>query len=553
MAKKQKLKIIPLGGLNEIGKNMTVFEYGDDILLVDCGMAFPEDEMLGIDIVIPDITYLQKNADKLRAIVLTHAHEDHIGSLPYVLRELPVPVYGTRLALGIVANRLKEHGVEGDLRNVNAGQTIKVGAFSVEFIHSNHSIPDATALAIHTPVGVVVHTGDFKIDCTPIDGDMIDLGRLAQLGKKGVLALLSDSTNAERSGYSMSESTVGKSFEEFFRTAGDRRIIVATFASNIHRIQQIFDAAVRYGRKVAISGRSMENIVNVAMELEYIHVPEGVLIGIDQIRRYPDNKIVIITTGSQGETMSALYRMAFSEHRKVEIGPSDLIVISASPIPGNEKLVSRVINELLKKGAQVVYESLADVHVSGHASQEELKLMISLVKPKFFVPVHGEQRHLLQHAELAKLLGWDSSNIFIMDIGKVLELDRHSAKINGTVPSGRVLVDGLGVGDVGNIVLRDRKHLSEDGLIVLVLGLSGEDRELVSGPEIVSRGFVYVRESENLMDDIKEVVLNSVADAKRRGLSDYNGIKNLVRADLSDHLYQKTKRKPMILPIIMEV
>ncbi|MBQ1936032.1 MAG: ribonuclease J, partial [Clostridia bacterium] len=393
MAKKQKLKIIPLGGLNEIGKNMTVFEYGDDILLVDCGMAFPEDEMLGIDIVIPDITYLQKNASKLRAIVLTHAHEDHIGSLPYVLRELHVPVYGTRLALGIVANRLKEHGIAGDLRNVNAGQTIKVGAFSVEFIHSNHSIPDATALAIHTPVGVVVHTGDFKIDCTPIDGDMIDLGRLAQLGKKGVLALLSDSTNAERSGYSMSESTVGKSFEEFFRTAGDRRIIVATFASNIHRIQQIFDAAVRYDRKVAISGRSMENIVNVAMELEYIHVPEGVLIGIDQIRRYPDNKIVIITTGSQGETMSALYRMAFSEHRKVEIGPSDLIVISASPIPGNEKLVSRVINELLKKGAQVVYESLADVHVSGHASQEELKLMISLVKPKFFIPVHGEQRH----------------------------------------------------------------------------------------------------------------------------------------------------------------
>ncbi len=553
MAKKQKLKIIPLGGLNEIGKNMTVFEYGDDILLVDCGMAFPEDEMLGIDIVIPDITYLQKNADKLRAIVLTHAHEDHIGSLPYVLRELHVPVYGTRLALGIVANRLKEHGIAGDLRNVNAGQTIKVGAFSVEFIHSNHSIPDATALAIHTPVGIVVHTGDFKIDCTPIDGDMIDLGRLAQLGRKGVLALLSDSTNAERSGYSMSESTVGKSFEEFFRTAGDRRIIVATFASNIHRIQQIFDAAVRYDRKVAISGRSMENIVNVAMELEYIHVPEGVLIGIDQIRRYPDNKIVIITTGSQGETMSALYRMAFSEHRKVEIGPSDLIVISASPIPGNEKLVSRVINELLKKGAQVVYESLADVHVSGHASQEELKLMISLVKPKYFIPVHGEQRHLLQHAELAKMLGWDSANIFIMDIGKVLELDRRSAKLNGTVPSGRVLVDGLGVGDVGNIVLRDRKHLSEDGLIVLAMGLTGEERELVSGPEIVSRGFVYVRESENLMDDIKEVVLHSLADAQRRGLTDYNGIKNLVRGDLSDYLYQKTKRKPMILPIIMEV
>ncbi|MBO4954151.1 MAG: ribonuclease J [Clostridia bacterium] len=553
MAKKQKLKIIPLGGLNEIGKNMTVFEYGDDILLVDCGMAFPEDEMLGIDIVIPDITYLQKNADKLRAIVLTHAHEDHIGSLPYVLRELHVPVYGTRLALGIVANRLKEHGIAGDLRNVNAGQTIKVGAFSVEFIHSNHSIPDATALAIHTPVGIVVHTGDFKIDCTPIDGDMIDLGRLAQLGKKGVLALLSDSTNAERSGYSMSESTVGKSFEEFFRTAGDRRIIVATFASNIHRIQQIFDAAVRYDRKVAISGRSMENIVNVAMELEYIHVPDGVLIGIDQIRRYPDNKIVIITTGSQGETMSALYRMAFSEHRKVEIGPSDLIVISASPIPGNEKLVSRVINELLKKGAQVVYESLADVHVSGHASQEELKLMISLVKPKYFIPVHGEQRHLLQHAELAKMLGWDSSHIFIMDIGKVLELDRRSAKLNGTVPSGRILVDGLGVGDVGNIVLRDRKHLSEDGLIVLAMGLSGEERELVSGPEIVSRGFVYVRESENLMDDIRAVVLHSLADAQRRGLTDYNGIKNLVRGDLADYLYQKTKRKPMILPVIMEV
>ena len=553
MAKKQKLKIIPLGGLNEIGKNMTVFEYGNDILLVDCGMAFPEDEMLGIDIVIPDITYLQKNADRVRAIVLTHAHEDHIGSLPYVLKELHVPVYGTRLALGIVANRLKEHGVDGDLRNVNAGQTIKVGAFSVEFIHSNHSIPDATALAIHTPVGIVVHTGDFKIDCTPIDGDMIDLGRLAQLGKKGVLALLSDSTNAERSGYSMSEKTVGKSFEEFFRIAEDRRIIVATFASNIHRIQQIFDAAVRYDRKVAISGRSMENIVNVAMELDYIHVPEGVLIGIDQIRRYPDNKIVIITTGSQGETMSALYRMAFSEHRKVEIGPHDLIVISASPIPGNEKLVSRVINELLKKGAQVVYESLADVHVSGHASQEELKLMISLVKPKYFIPVHGEQRHLLQHAELAKMLGWESKNIFVLDIGKVLELDRRSAKVNGNVPSGRVLVDGLGVGDVGSTVLRDRKHLSEDGLIVLVMGLSSENHDLVSGPEIVSRGFVYVRESEYLMDDIKTVALDALEAANRRGLTDYTAIRNAVRGALSDYLYQKTKRKPMILPIIMEV
>ncbi len=553
MARKQKLKIIPLGGLNEIGKNMTVFEYGNDILLVDCGMAFPEDEMLGIDIVIPDITYLQKNADRVRAIVLTHAHEDHIGSLPYVLKELHVPVYGTRLALGIVANRLKEHGVDGDLRNINAGQTIKVGAFSVEFIHSNHSIPDATALAIHTPVGIVVHTGDFKIDCTPIDGDMIDLGRLAQLGKKGVLALLSDSTNAERSGYSMSERTVGKSFEEFFRIAEDRRIIVATFASNIHRIQQIFDAAVRYDRKVAISGRSMENIVNVAMELDYIHVPEGVLIGIDQIRRYPDNKIVIITTGSQGETMSALYRMAFSEHRKVEIGPHDLIVISASPIPGNEKLVSRVINELLKKGAQVVYESLADVHVSGHASQEELKLMISLVKPKYFIPVHGEQRHLLQHAELAKMLGWSSKDIFVLDIGKVLELDRRSAKVNGNVPSGRVLVDGLGVGDVGSTVLRDRKHLSEDGLIVLVLGLSSETHDLVSGPEIVSRGFVYVRESENLMDDIKTVSVEALENANRRGLNDYTAIRNAVRGALSDYLYQKTKRKPMILPIIMEV
>ena len=552
MAKKQKLKIIPLGGLNEIGKNMTVFEYGNDILLVDCGMAFPEDEMLGIDIVIPDITYLQKNADRVRAIVLTHAHEDHIGSLPYVLKELHVPVYGTRLALGIVANRLKEHGVDGDLRNVNAGQTIKVGAFSVEFIHSNHSIPDATALAIHTPVGIVVHTGDFKIDCTPIDGDMIDLGRLAQLGKKGVLALLSDSTNAERSGYSMSEKTVGKSFEEFFRNAEDRRIIVATFASNIHRIQQIFDAAVRYDRKVAISGRSMENIVNVAMELDYIHVPEGVLIGIDQIRRYPDDKIVIITTGSQGETMSALYRMAFSEHRKVEIGPHDLIVISASPIPGNEKLVSRVINELLKKGAQVVYESLADVHVSGHASQEELKLMISLVKPKYFIPVHGEQRHLLQHAELAKMLGWTSQNIFVLDIGKVLELDRRSAKVNGSVPSGRVLVDGLGVGDVGSTVLRDRKHLSEDGLIVLAMGLSAENHDLVSGPEIVSRGFVYVKESENLMDDIKAVALEALDNANRRGL-DYTATRNAVRGALADYLYQKTKRKPMILPIIMEV
>ncbi len=555
MAKnKKKLKIMSLGGLGEIGKNITVFEYGDDIIIVDCGLGFPEDEMLGVDLVIPDVTYLVKNKEKVRGFILTHGHEDHIGALPYVLRDVNVPVYSTRLTLGLLECKLEEHGMLNDvtLNVVEHGQTVELGAFKVEFIRSTHSIADASALAIFTPVGTVVHTGDFKIDYTPIEGQPIDLGRLAELGKKGVLLLMCDSTNVEREGYTMSERTVGDTLEEIFMQAR-KRILVATFASNIHRVQQVINASVKFGRKVAIVGRSMVNVVNVAMKLGYMTVPEGVMIDIDQIDKYSDEKLVIITTGSQGEPMSALSRIAASEHKKVEIRAGDLVIISASPIPGNEKFISRVINELFKKGAEVIYEALADVHVSGHACQEELKLIHYLVKPKFFMPVHGEYRHLKQHANLAKKLGMPGENIFISDIGKVLELSSDSAKINGSVTAGKVLVDGLGVGDVGNIVLRDRKHLSQDGLIVVVITIDGDTGAVVAGPDIISRGFVYVRESEDLMERVREVTKSALQKCEEKKKNDWASKKNVIKDDLKDFLYEKTKRKPMILPIIMEV
>jgi ribonuclease J len=549
-----KLKVIPLGGLQEIGKNITVFEYGDDIIVVDCGLAFPEDEMLGIDLVIPDVTYLSKNREKVRAIIITHGHEDHIGALPYVLKEINVPVYGTRLSLGLIEYKLEEHGMRSDvtLQTVEQGQTIELGEFKVEFIRSTHSIADTVALAIHTPVGVVVHTSDFKIDYTPIEGEPMDLARLAELGRKGVLLLMCDSTNAEREGYTMSERTVGETFEEIFMNAKNR-IMVATFASNVHRVQQVINAAMKFGRKVAICGRSMVNVVNVAMTLGYLDVPEGVMVDIDNIDKYPHDRLVIVTTGSQGEPMSALTRMAASEHKKVEIVPGDMVIISATPIPGNEKLVSRVINELFKKGADVIYDKLADIHVSGHACQEELKLIHSLVKPKYFFPVHGEHRHLIQHANLAHKLGMAMENIFVMDIGKVLELSSDTAKIIGSVTAGKVLVDGLGVGDVGNIVLRDRKHLSQDGLIVVVITIEGDSGNVIAGPDIISRGFVYVRESEDLMEQVREVTKLALQKCEDKKKNDWSAKKSIIRDALRDYLYEKTKRKPMILPIIMEI
>ncbi|MFO7295441.1 MAG: ribonuclease J [Clostridia bacterium] len=553
MALKNVLRIIPLGGVNEIGKNMTVFEYGNDIIVVDCGVSFPEDDMLGVDLVIPDISYLLKNKDKVRGFILTHGHEDHIGALPYVLRELNVPVYGTRLTLGLVDIKLKEHGINKAIfQTIKANDILKLGAFTVEFIKTSHSIADSVALAIHTPVGVVVHTSDFKIDYTPIDGQVIDLAKFALLGKKGVLALLADSTNVERPGYTMSEKTVGQTFESIFADAPGR-IIVATFASNIHRIQQIINAAVKFGRKVCISGRSMVNVVAVAMELGYLNIPKKTLIDVDKVDSYPNDKVVIITTGTQGEPMSALTRMAAAEHKKLEIIPGDLVIISATPIPGNEKLVYKVINQLFQRGAHVIYESLADVHVSGHACQEELKLIHTLVKPKFFIPVHGEFRHLKQHALLAESLGMPRENIFLVDIGTVLELTHNSCKVAGTVTAGRVLVDGLGVGDVGNIVLRDRKHLSQDGLIVVVVTISRETGGVIAGPDIISRGFVYVRESEELIEQARQVVKETLDRCEQQNITDWATLKTNIKDELRDFLYEKTKRNPMILPIIMEI
>lgn len=552
---KTRLKVIALGGLEEIGKNMTVLEYGNDIIIIDCGLAFPEDDMLGIDLVIPDITYLAKNVEKIRGIVLTHGHEDHIGALPYVLKQLKVPVFGTLLTLGLLENKLREHKMldKTTLHTVVPGEKVKLGEMVVEFIHTNHSIADSVALAIQTPVGMVIHTGDFKVDYTPIDGDIIDLQRFAELGSQGVLLLMSDSTNAERKGFTMSEKNVGKVFERIFEETPRNRIMVATFSSNIHRIQQIINAAYMYGRNVAIIGRSMVNAVKTASELDYLWVPPRTLIDINEIKNYRDEQLVIITTGSQGETMSALSRIANSEHKQVSVKPDDKIIISASAIPGNEKNVIRVVNELLKKGADVVYGGIEDIHVSGHARQEELKLMLALTKPKFFMPVHGEYMHLSSHRDLAMSMGMDKKNIFVNKLGDVLELSKNEAKVTGTVPTGQVMVDGLGVGDVGNIVLRDRKHLSEDGLMVVVVSIEEETGQVVAGPDIISRGFVYVRESEGLMEGAREVVMKALEECEEKNITSWNYIKNLIKDTLKNYIWQKTKRSPMILPIIMEV
>lgn len=554
-SKKQKLKVISLGGLQEIGKNMTVLEYNNDIIVIDCGLAFPEDDMLGIDLVIPDTSYLQKNIDRVRGIVLTHGHEDHIGALPYVLKDINVPVFGTMLTLGLLENKLREHDILNSvtLHTVVPGETIKLGQFKVEFIHTNHSIADAVALAITTPLGVIVHTGDFKVDYTPIDGDIMDIHRFAELGKQGVLLLLSDSTNAERKGFTMSEKNVGRVFDQIFEETPKNRIMVATFSSNIHRIQQIINSAHTYKRKVAIIGRSMVNAVKTSTELGYLSIPAGVLIDINDIKNYTDEQLVIITTGSQGETMSALSRIASNEHKQVQIKPDDKIIISASSIPGNEKNISRVINELLKKGADVVYEGMADIHVSGHARQEELKLMLALIKPKYFMPVHGEFVHLVSHRDLAVSMGIEKENVFIMSIGDVLEITKNDAKVNGTVQAGQVLVDGLGVGDVGNIVLRDRKHLSQDGLMIVVVTMEKETGMVLAGPDIISRGFVYVREAEELMEEARAVVQEALMKCEEKHITGWSYIKGLIKDTLKNYLWQRTKRSPMILPIITEV
>ncbi|WP_160691197.1 ribonuclease J [Clostridium sp. C2-6-12] len=552
-SEKAKIKIIPLGGINEIGKNITAIEYKDDIIVIDCGLKFPDDDMFGIDIVIPDISYLIKNAEKIKGIFLTHGHEDHIGALPYILKQLNVPVYGTKLTIGIVETKLKEHGLlaSTQLMRVKPKDIIKLQSVSVEFIKTNHSIADSVAIAIHTPLGVVLHTGDFKIDYTPIDGEMMDFGRLAELGRKGVLVMMADSTNVERAGYTLTERVVGETFLRLFGKAKGR-IIVATFASNIHRIQQIITAAQAYDKKVAVSGRSMENIVQVAAELGYLNFEEDVLVPIDQIGKYPNEKVVIITTGSQGEPMSALARMAASEHRKVNVVPGDTVIISATPIPGNEKLVSKVVNQLFKKGAEVIYDSAEKIHVSGHACQEELKLMQALVKPRFFVPVHGEYRHLKKHGELAMELGLPDKNLIIPENGDIIEVARNYIKKNGTAIAGQVFVDGLGVGDVGNIVLRDRKHLSQDGILTIVVTIEKQSGRVVSGPDIISRGFVYVRESEGLMEDARDIVKAVLRDCEEKQISDWATLKSKMRDELREFLYEKTKRKPMILPIIME-
>ena len=550
----EKLKIISLGGLNEIGKNLTVYEYGGDIVVVDVGMGFPDDDMYGIDVVIPDVSYLIKNQNKIRGIFLTHGHEDHIGALPYVLRDVNAPIYATRMTAGLVKLKLEEHRLLDKTKMVTceAGDVVKAGKFSVEFIHVNHSITDAVAFAIKCPVGTVVHTGDFKIDATPVQGGMIDLARLGQLGNEGVLALLADSTNVERPGYTKSESSVGASFDALFRGC-EERIIITTFASNVDRLQQIIDVAARYGRKVAVTGRSMENAMKVSTELGYMNIPDGVLMDLARIKSLPKDKVCIITTGSQGETMSALSRMAFSTHKQVDILPGDRIIISASAIPGNENAIGNVINELYRKGADVVNERNLALHVSGHACQEELKIIHALVKPKFFIPVHGEQRMLQIHAKLARDMGMPGQNIIIGDIGRVIELTADSAKLNGSVTAGQVFVDGYGVGDVGSVVLRDRKHLAQDGMIVVVLSMSGEDGALVSGPDIITRGFVYVKESEGLMEELRQVAMEALQSVDGRYQTDWSAIKSAIKSDLSNYLYKKTKRSPMILPVIMEV
>lgn len=554
MAKEPKLSLIPLGGLGEIGKNMMAVRFGESILIIDCGLMFPEEEMLGIDIVIPDITYLLDNRDSVHGIVLTHGHEDHIGALPYVLRHLNVPVYGTKLTLGLLQGKLKEQNVLGDalLHTVKPRDSVQIGPFKVEFIRVSHSIPDAVAVAVHTPMGVVMHSGDFKFDLTPVDGQVTDFHRLAQLGEKGVLVLLSDSTNAEKPGYTMSERVVGNTFDENFRQATER-IIITTFATNVHRLQQAIQAAFKHNRKVAVVGRSMVNVISIANELGYMDIPEGLLIELDEANKLPRNRVVILTTGSQGEPMSALTRMALSDHRQVDIMPGDTIIISAMPIPGNEKLVTRIIDQLFKLGARVIYESASDIHVSGHPNQEELKLMLNLVRPKFFVPIHGEYRMLIKHAELAKDVGILPENIFVAENGQVLEFSRRSGRVTGRVTAGRVLVDGLGVGDVGNIVLKDRKLLSQDGILIVVMTIERETGLIMAGPDIVSRGFVYVRESEELLEEAKAKVKCALDKCAGKGISEWSSIKSQVRDTLGKFLYEKTRRRPMVLPIIMEI
>ena len=549
-----KLKIIPLGGLEQIGMNITAFEYGDSIVVVDCGLSFPEDDMLGIDLVIPDVTYLKENISKVKGFVITHGHEDHIGALPYVLKEINVPIYATKLTLGLIKNKLKEHGLSNQVRmtEVKPGDVIKAGCMSVEFIRVNHSIPDACALAIHTPAGIIVQTGDFKVDYTPIEGGVIDLGRLGELGSEGVLALLPDSTNIEMPGSTPSERTVGESFNKLFQMAGDRRIIIATFASNIHRIQQIIDYAVKYDKKVSVSGRSMVNVVATAIELGYLKVPSGILVDIDVANRLPFNQVVLITTGSQGEPLSALSRMAMSEHRKVKVTPNDFIIISARPIPGNEKFVNRVVNELMRLGAEVIYEKMYEVHVSGHACQDEQKLMMALTKPQYILPVHGEYKHLKKYSIVAKQMGIDEDHVIIPSIGQVLETDGEQFRFGGEVPSGAVMVDGLGVGDVGSIVLRDRKHLSEDGLIVVVAAINTKTRKIISGPDIISRGFVYVREAEEMINEAREVAKNTLEDSMNNGVRDWTSLKNRMKDEVSKYVYNRTKRSPMILTVIQE-
>ena len=549
-----KLRIISLGGLGEIGKNLYVYECGSDLIVVDCGMGFPDDELLGVDLVIPDISYLVNNKSKIRGIVITHGHEDHIGALPYVLKEINVPVFCTNLTAGLIEIKLEEEGnlFKADIRRVKAGDTIKLGCFGIEFINVNHSIADAVALAITTPQGIVLHTGDFKVDTTPIVGEMIDLARLGQLGEKGILALLSDSTNVERPGFSMSEQKVGATLDGLFKDCKNR-IVVTTFASNIHRLQQIIDCAVRYDRKVAITGRSMENILRVAIMLNYMDIPPHTIVELSQVKNLPKEQVCIITTGSQGEPMSGLYRMAFSAHRQVDIGPGDRVIISASPIPGNEKSISKVINELFRKGADVIYKALADIHTSGHAYQEELKMMLSLTKPQYFIPVHGEYRHLVQHAKLAVSMGVDPKNTFISEIGKVIEISENGAEFNGVVPSGRILVDGLGVGDVGSVVIRDRRLLSEDGLIVVAMVYDEASGEIVSGPDITTRGFVYMKESENLMEELRELAFTTAKKSLRKDANDMMALRIALRGGLSDFLTRKVRRNPMILPIIMTV
>ncbi len=548
------LKIIPLGGLGEIGKNMTAFEYENEIIVIDCGLAFPDEDLYGIDIVIPDVTYLIKNKHKVKGIFITHGHEDHIGALPYVLKQINIPVYGTKLSLGLIEGKLKEHNMLTDctLNMVEPGETIKLDYFKVEYIRNNHSIPDSCSIALHTPVGVAIHTGDFKVDFTPIDGKVMDLQRYAQLGKKGVLLLMADSTNSLHKGYTMSEKTVGETLENLFSKATGR-IIVSTFASNVHRLQQISDCSIKYGRKIAFSGRGMENISEVAMALEYLFIPEDMIISLDEVKNYPNDKLTIVTTGSQGESMAALTRIAASTHKHIQIQEEDMVIISATPIPGNEKAVSNVVNDLIEKGANVIYKAIEDIHVSGHACEQELRLIQALLKPKFFIPVHGEYKHLITHAKIAQSMGVDKSNTFILENGDILELTKNKATVAGKVPFGRVLVDGMGVGDIGNMVLRDRKNLAENGIITVVVAIDKRNKLIISGPDIVSRGFVYVRNSEELIEEVRSIVTSVVEKCLEKNITQWAEMKNGIRREVDNFVYTKMKRKPMILPVIVEI